>query len=213
MRFPAGADLAQAQRLRDAADERSAMLDILSDGQMWFDDYHMGIGSFLWYWLERTKGVGLLSADDALALAQSGPMLRASGVDWDLRRDQQLPLAYDKVDWKVWTHPDGDSFARYWVRLQETREPAKMVDQLLDGTYMFPVLGATANDFSNDFTPSGSNWSMSVATGTPSAVSRANVACAPGTSLRMRDSTTPWSLNATSVAGGIVFVGEAPHER
>ena len=42
-------------------------------------------------------------------------------------------MAWDKVDWKVWTHPDGDSFARCWVRLQETRESTKIVDQLLDG--------------------------------------------------------------------------------
>ena len=41
-------------------------------------------------------------------------------------------MAWDKVDWKVWTHPDGDSFARCWVRLQETREATKIVDQLLD---------------------------------------------------------------------------------
>ena len=41
-------------------------------------------------------------------------------------------LAYNELDWKVWTHPDGDSFARYWVRLQETRESARMVLQLLD---------------------------------------------------------------------------------
>ena len=51
-------------------------------------------------WLERTKGVGLLSADDAIALGQSGPVLRASGVDWDLRRDQPY-LAYDQVDFHV----------------------------------------------------------------------------------------------------------------
>ena len=51
-------------------------------------------------WLERTQGVGLLSADDAIALGQSGPVLRASGVDWDLRRDQPY-LAYDQVDFRV----------------------------------------------------------------------------------------------------------------
>ena len=68
-----------------------------------------------------------------LSYGLSGANLRASGVDWDLRRDQPLPLAWDKVDWKVWTHPDGDRFARYWVRLQETREATKIVDQLLDG--------------------------------------------------------------------------------
>ena len=48
----------------------------------------------------------------ALATACRAPTCAASGVDWDLRRDQPLPMAWDKVDWKVWTHPDGDSFAR-----------------------------------------------------------------------------------------------------
>jgi NADH-quinone oxidoreductase subunit D len=62
----------------------------------------------------------------------SGSNLRASGVDWDLRRDGKPYLVYNELDWKVWTHPDGDSFARYWVRLQETRESARMVLQMLD---------------------------------------------------------------------------------
>src|SRR5437868_7482520 len=48
-------------------------------------------------WLERTKGLGVLTADDAIALGQSGPVLRASGIDWDLRRDEPY-LAYDNVD-------------------------------------------------------------------------------------------------------------------
>ena len=51
-------------------------------------------------WLKRTKGIGLLSADDAIALGQSGPVLRASGVDWDLRRDMPY-LAYDEVAFDV----------------------------------------------------------------------------------------------------------------
>ena len=76
----------------------------------------------------------------ALQYGLSGANLRASGVDWDLRRDQVLPLAWDKVDWKVWTHVDGDSFARCWVRLQETRESTKIVDQLLDGLPSGPIM-------------------------------------------------------------------------
>ena len=68
------------------------------------------------------------------------PTSAAQGVDWDLRRDQQLPMAWDKFDWKVWTHPDGDSFARYWVRLQEVREATKIVDQLLDGLPSGPIM-------------------------------------------------------------------------
>ena len=70
----------------------------------------------------RIRGIGVIPADVAKEYGLSGANLRASGVDWDLRRDQQLPMAWDKADWKVWTHPDGDSFARCWVRLQETRE-------------------------------------------------------------------------------------------
>jgi NADH-quinone oxidoreductase subunit D len=70
----------------------------------------------------RTRGIGVIPKDVALQYGLSGANLRASGVDWDLRRDQKLPLAYDKVDFKVITHPDGDSFARCWVRLQEVRE-------------------------------------------------------------------------------------------
>ena len=81
----------------------------------------------------RTRGVGIVPREVALQYGLSGANLRASGVDWDLRRDQVLPMAWDEVDWKVWTHVDGDSFARCWVRMQETRESTKIVDQLLDG--------------------------------------------------------------------------------
>lgn len=88
----------------------------------------------------RTRGIGVIPRDVALQYGLSGANLRASGVDWDLRRDQTIPLAYDKVDFKVWTHPDGDSFARCWVRLQETREATKIVDQLLDGMPSGPVM-------------------------------------------------------------------------
>ena len=88
----------------------------------------------------RTRGIGVIPRDIALQYGLSGANLRASGVDWDLRRDQTIPLAYDKVDFKVWTHPDGDSFARCWVRLQETREATKIVDQLLDGIPSGPVM-------------------------------------------------------------------------
>ncbi len=81
----------------------------------------------------RLRGIGVIPAEVAKQYGLSGPNLRASGVDWDLRRDQKIALAYDKVQFKVWTHPDGDSFARCWIRLQETREATKIVDQLLDG--------------------------------------------------------------------------------
>jgi NADH-quinone oxidoreductase subunit D len=82
----------------------------------------------------RTRGIGVIPAEVGLSFGLSGANIRASGVDWDIRRDDtRSPLPYRNLDWKVWTHPDGDSFARYWVRLQETREATKIVDQLLDG--------------------------------------------------------------------------------
>jgi len=88
----------------------------------------------------RTRGIGVIPRDVAMQYGLSGANLRASGVDWDLRRDQDSPMAWNKVDFKVWTHPDGDSFARCWVRLQETREATKIVDQLLDGIPAGPIM-------------------------------------------------------------------------
>jgi NADH-quinone oxidoreductase subunit D len=87
----------------------------------------------------RTRGVGVIPADVGVSYGLSGANIRASGVDWDLRRDEPSKLAWSELDWKVWTHPDGDSFARYWVRLQETREATLMVDQLLDGLPSGPI--------------------------------------------------------------------------
>jgi NADH-quinone oxidoreductase subunit D len=81
----------------------------------------------------RTRGVGVIPPDVGLSYGLSGANIRASGVDWDLRRDEPSPLVWKDLDWKVWTHTDGDSFARYWVRLQETREATRMVDQMLEG--------------------------------------------------------------------------------
>jgi NADH-quinone oxidoreductase subunit D len=83
-------------------------------------------------WLKRTKGIGLLSAEDAIALGQSGPVLRASGVDWDLRKADPY-LAYDKVDFKVPIYPNGDVYDRYLVHMDEMRESTRIVRQALDG--------------------------------------------------------------------------------
>jgi NADH-quinone oxidoreductase subunit D len=82
-------------------------------------------------WLERTKGIGLLSASDALALGQSGPMLRSSGVDWDLRKNMPY-LFYDEVEFDVPVYPNGDVYDRYRVHLDEMRESVRIVGQCLD---------------------------------------------------------------------------------
>ena len=81
-------------------------------------------------WLERTKGIGVLSADDAIALGQTGPVLRASGVDWDLRRDEPH-LSYGQLDFRVPVYANGDVYDRYRVRMDEMRESTRIVDQCL----------------------------------------------------------------------------------
>ena len=88
----------------------------------------------------RTRGIGVIPADVGLSYGMSGANIRASGVDWDLRRDSEMGLVHRELDWKVWTHPDGDSFARYWVRLQEVREACTIVEQCLDGIPSGPVM-------------------------------------------------------------------------
>jgi NADH-quinone oxidoreductase subunit D len=82
-------------------------------------------------WLERTEGLGLLSADDALALGQSGPVLRASGVDWDLRKVEPY-IAYDAVDFVVPVYPQGDVYARFRVHMDEMLQSNRIVAQCLD---------------------------------------------------------------------------------
>ena len=88
----------------------------------------------------RTRGIGIVPADVGLSYGLSGANIRASGVDWDIRRDNPCGLVYDQLDWQVWTHPDGDSFARYWVRLQEVREATKLIEQLFDGLPSGPIM-------------------------------------------------------------------------
>jgi NADH-quinone oxidoreductase subunit D len=80
----------------------------------------------------RLKGVGYLSGEDAIALGVTGPPLRASGVDFDLRRDMPYS-SYEKFQFEVPTSTDGDCWARYAVRLLEMRESAKIIQQALDG--------------------------------------------------------------------------------
>jgi NADH-quinone oxidoreductase subunit D len=107
-------------------DECAKFVDIMPRA---VDDYE-GLVDRSPIWRERTEGVGLLSRDDAIALGQSGPVLRASGVDWDLRRREPY-LAYDRVDFRVPVYFNGDVYDRYRVRMEEMRESVRVVDQAL----------------------------------------------------------------------------------
>ena len=82
-------------------------------------------------WRERLQGVGVITADEALALGTSGPILRSIGVAWDLRRDQPY-LHYDKVEFDVIVGSYGDAFDRYAIRINEIRESIRIVHQVLD---------------------------------------------------------------------------------
>ena len=82
-------------------------------------------------WRERLQGVGVITADEALALGTSGPILRSTGVAWDLRRDQPY-LHYDRVEFDVIVGSYGDAFDRYAIRINEIRESIRIVYQILD---------------------------------------------------------------------------------
>ncbi len=80
----------------------------------------------------RVEGVGILSREEAIKWGVSGPMLRASGVKWDLRKVDHYEC-YDDFDWEVQWDVAGDSLARYFVRLREMRESVKIIQQALQG--------------------------------------------------------------------------------
>jgi NADH-quinone oxidoreductase subunit D len=82
-------------------------------------------------WKARLKGTGYLDVAGAVALGVTGPMLRAAGLQWDLRKEMPY-CGYETYDFDVPTHPDGDNFSRYLVRMQEMRESLKIIEQALD---------------------------------------------------------------------------------
>jgi NADH-quinone oxidoreductase subunit D len=89
-------------------------------------------------WIGRIKGVGILSPADVIALGVTGPPARASGIDWDLRRD--MPYSgYENYEFNVPVSTDGDVWARYVVRVQEMRESVKICRQALDRYLSIPT--------------------------------------------------------------------------
>ncbi len=95
-------------------------------------------------WMGRIKGVGYLSKEDAIALGVTGPPARASGIDWDLRRD--MPYSgYERYKFAVPISTDGDVWARYVVRMQEMRESVNICQQALDLFTSMPATRLTAN--------------------------------------------------------------------
>ena len=82
-------------------------------------------------WKQRTVGIGIVSDERAIDLGFTGPMLRGSGVSWDLRKKEPYEV-YDKLDFDIPVGTEGDSYDRYLVRVQEMRESAKIIKQCCD---------------------------------------------------------------------------------
>jgi NADH-quinone oxidoreductase subunit D len=104
-------------RLLDLIPPRLEEYDVLMTGQP--------------IWRDRLQGVGVITAQEAIALGATGPILRSTGTAWDLRRDQPY-LHYDELDFDVIVGSYGDAFDRYAIRLNEVRESMRIVRQILD---------------------------------------------------------------------------------
>jgi NADH-quinone oxidoreductase subunit D len=91
-------------------------------------------------WINRTRGVGVLSAEDAVAYGVTGPVLRGSGVKWDIRKVQPYE-AYDKVEFEVPTGAHGDTYDRYIVRIQEMHQCVRIIRQCVERLAPGPIFG------------------------------------------------------------------------
>jgi len=90
-------------------------------------------------WVERTKGVGKLNGDECKALGVTGPVLRAAGVKWDLRKTQPYS-GYQKFDFEIPVGENGDTFDRYMVRIKELHQSLRIIRQAVDNIPEGPIL-------------------------------------------------------------------------
>jgi NADH-quinone oxidoreductase subunit D len=94
-------------------------------------------------WIGRTRDVGVLNAADCIALGASGPVLRASGVKWDMRKAQPY-AAYDQYQFEIPTGTKGDTYDRYMVRMEEMRQSRLICLQAIEKIPEGPILGKVA---------------------------------------------------------------------
>jgi NADH-quinone oxidoreductase subunit D len=94
-------------------------------------------------WVERTKGVGVLSGPDCKDFGVTGPVLRASGVKWDLRKAQPYSM-YEKFDFEIPTGENGDTYDRYIVRIAEMRQSLRIIDQAVNSLPEGPIMAKVA---------------------------------------------------------------------
>lgn len=123
---------AEAKRLN--ANRGGSLLDFLEDFTNRFPGYVDEYETLLTdnrIWKQRLVGIGVVSPERALQLGFSGPMLRGSGIEWDLRKKQPY-AAYDKVDFDIPVGVQGDSYDRYLVRVEELRQSNRIIKQCID---------------------------------------------------------------------------------
>jgi NADH-quinone oxidoreductase subunit D len=90
-------------------------------------------------WLGRTKGIGVISAEDAIAIGATGPVIRASGVAWDIRKAAPY-AAYDQYKFDIPTGKNGDTFDRYMVRMEEMRQSSRICLQAIQNIPTGPIM-------------------------------------------------------------------------
>src|SRR5208282_3637882 len=91
-------------------------------------------------WINRTRNIGVLSGEDAITLGVTGPVLRGSGVKWDIRKAQPYE-AYDKVEFDVPIGEHGDTYDRYMVRVAEMRQSVRIIRQCVERLGPGPIFG------------------------------------------------------------------------
>ncbi|MHB1244896.1 MAG: NADH-quinone oxidoreductase subunit D [Sulfuriferula sp.] len=124
-----------AAAIRDMnANRQGSVLDFIEDFARRFPTYVDEYETLLTdnrIWKQRTVGIGVVSPERALALGFSGPMLRGSGIEWDLRRKQPYEV-YDRMDFDIPVGVNGDCYDRYLVRMEEMRQSNRIVKQCID---------------------------------------------------------------------------------
>ncbi len=90
-------------------------------------------------WIGRTKHIAVISGEDAINYGLTGPTLRGSGVAYDVRKMEPYGV-YHKVDWEVPVGKNGDTYDRYWVRMEEMRQSARIISQCLDQLPQGPII-------------------------------------------------------------------------
>jgi NADH-quinone oxidoreductase subunit D len=131
----------QAQHTRNAAtlkdmnaNRQGSLLDFIDDFTRRFPTYVDEYETLLTdnrIWKQRTVGIGVVSPERAKALGFTGPMLRGSGVEWDLRKKQPYEV-YDRMDFDIPVGTNGDSYDRYLVRIEEFRQSNRIIKQCVD---------------------------------------------------------------------------------